>query len=388
LSRAQPERGFELPRLGLRYLGKADEPWLAALLDEHARFFGRKRLELRERLRRPLAVRAPKNKLRLAIQLLERLIPDLDKPRLSPREVRARVFVAACRVDAPRAAVLIQVAAELGASVDELESTLLCDLAGERRLGEVPEELTAAQLAVLTNHALVLRLLKRATTVRIRASDNAGALARQARLLGLICSVSRGQGKEALQLDISGPLVLFRKTAFYGRALALLLPRIASCQGFELEATCAASRGQPASTFVVHAADPIFPTRDVLAPKRLLDTRFARDFARARSDWRLFPDPPALESAGALLFPDFELVHRVHSERRCYLEILGFWTHRHLADKLRSYRAAGAPKVILCVDERRRCNEAELPPLADVVPYKNRIDVQKILARLEAWGDG
>lgn len=387
MSRGQPEGGLEPPRLGLRYLGKADERWLAALLDEHARFFGRKRLELRERLRQPLALRAPKNKLRLAIQLLERLVPDFDKPRLAPREVRARVFVAASGLDIPRAAVLAQVASELGASVNELESTLLCDLAGERRLGKVPEELTAAQLAVLTNHALVLRLLKRATTVRIRASDNAGALARQARLLGLICTVARGEGDEALQLDISGPLVLFRKTALYGRALASLLPRAASCRGFELEATCAASRGQPASTFVVHAGDPIFPTRDVLAPKRLLDSRFARDFARARSDWQLIREPPPLESAGALLFPDFELVHRVDSERRCLLEILGFWTHRHLADKLRSYRAAGVAKVILCVDERRRCNEAELPPLANVVPYKNRIDVKQVLARLEACGD-
>jgi predicted nuclease of restriction endonuclease-like RecB superfamily len=388
LSRELPDSAFEPPRLGLRYLGQRDQPWLSALLDEHARFFGRKRCELRERLREPFALRAPKNKLRLAIQLLERLVPDVEKTRLLPREVRARVFAAASRLEVPRAAVLAQVACELGATVDELEAGLLSDLAGERRVGRLPEELSAAHLAISINHALVLQLLKRATMVRIRASEDAGALVRHARLLGLICNVSRGDGAEALQLDISGPLALFRKTALYGRALASLLPRAASCQSFELEATCSATRGQIASTFVVRAGDPIFPTRDLPVEKRRLDARFARDFTRARSDWQLLTEPKPVEAAGTVLFPDFELAHRQRPERRFLLEILGFWTHRHVAEKLRSYRAAGQSRVILCVDERRRCNEAELPPMAPIVPYKDRVDVKQVLARLEAWIDG
>jgi hypothetical protein len=388
LSRGLLEGGFVPPRLGLRYFGERDEPWLSALLDEHARFFGRKRVELRERLREPLALRAPKNKLRVAVQLLERLVPDVEKPRLNPREVRARLFATAAQLDVPRAAVLAQVGTELGASAEELESALLCDLAGERRLGRIPAELTPTHLALLANHSLVSRLLQRSSSVRIEAVGNTGDLARHARRLGLICNVTRARVDDALRLDISGPLALFRKTALYGRALASLLPRVGACQSFELEATCTASRGQSNASFVVRAGDPIFPTRDLPQDKRRLDIRFGRDFARARSDWQLRAEPPPLDAAGTLLFPDFELVHRSDRERRCLLEIVGFWTHRHLADKLRSYRAAGVTRVILCVDERRRCNDAELPTPANVVPYKNRIDVARVLALLESWVDG
>lgn len=386
MSPALPERGLLPSRLGLRYFGERDEPWLSALLDEHARFSGRKRVELRERLREPLALPAPKNKLRIATQLLERLVPDVAKPRLVPREVRAYLFGAAARLDLPRTIVLEQVAAELAASVEELQAALLCDLAGERRLGQVPPELSPAHLAVLANHNLVARLLKRASNVRIKAAGNTGALARHARLLGLICNVSRVEG-DALLLDISGPFALFRKTALYGRALSSLLPRAAKCHYFELEARCAASRGQLASTFVVRSNDPIFPTRDLPAEGRRIDARFARDFTRTRSEWALRREPPPLEADGVLLFPDFELASRQQPERRFLLEILGFWTHQHLAEKLRNYRAAGAGRVILCVDERRRCSEAELPLMPHVVPYRNRVDVKRLLTVLDSWSD-
>jgi predicted nuclease of restriction endonuclease-like RecB superfamily len=386
LSQGQPSSNADMSRWALRYLGPRDEPWLGALLDEHARHLGRKRVELRERLREPLAVRAPKNKLRLAIQVLERIVPDADEPRLSPRAVRARLFAAAAQELAPRVRVLAQVASELGVGVDELESSLLCDLAGERRLGAVPEQLSPAHLAVVVNHSLVSRLLKRAATVRIKASDQTGALVRHARLLGLICRVSRNASAHgSVLLEISGPFALFRKTHLYGRALASLLPRMASCRWFELEVRCVAGRGQLVSTSLVSSRDPIFPKRHVAAAERRLDQRFTRDFGRLASDWQVLAEPRPLEAPGALLFPDFELVHRCQSERRFLLEIMGFWTYQHVAEKLRQYRAAGIEHVILCIDERRRCSEAELPQLAHVLPYKNRIDAKQVLSVMQTW---
>ncbi len=42
------------------YLTERDHPWLRAALDEHARFVGRRRNELRERMREPLPTPAPK----------------------------------------------------------------------------------------------------------------------------------------------------------------------------------------------------------------------------------------------------------------------------------------------------------------------------------------
>jgi predicted nuclease of restriction endonuclease-like RecB superfamily len=374
-----------VPGAALRphYLGPRDEAWLTLLLEEHARFVGRKRIELRERLREPLPLRAPRAKLRLAVQLLERLVPDADAPRLVPRDVRARVFRAAASVPGSRADVLVAVAAELGTSADELEACLLCDLAGQRRLGAVPAELTAAHLSLLLNYELVTRLLKRASTVRFHVAAGAGTLARKAQRLGLICRVVRDSPSgESVIVELSGPFALFRRTALYARALGSLLPHAAACASFVLEAHCAAKRGQLACTFVVHATDPIFPLRALPSDARGLDRRFARDFARLTSEWRISHEPRPLAAPGSLLFPDFELVHTRDPSRRFLLEILGFWTHHYLAEKLAHYRSAGVENVILCVDERRCCSEAELPPRARVLPFKNRIDAARLLELL------
>jgi predicted nuclease of restriction endonuclease-like RecB superfamily len=365
------------------YLGPRDEPWLQLVLDEHVRFLGRKRLELRERLREPLRLRAPKAKLRLVLHVMERLGPDADAPRLSPRDVREGVFRASARGGGTRSDVLTGVAAELGASVDELEACLLCDLAGERRLGALPAELTPQQLALLVNYELVARLLKRATVVRLHGAGGVAALGRQAQRLGLICSTVRLPASDGLTLELSGPFALFRKTALYARALASLLPRAAACASFALEARCRARHGELESTFMVHATDPIFPTGALPREARGVDARFARDFARLGSAWQLSPEPRPLVAPGTLLFPDFELVHTADPARRFALEIVGFWTHRYVAEKLAHYRAAGVERIILCVDERRCCSEAELPPRARVLSFKTRIDAAQVLRLLE-----
>ena len=79
-------------RIVPHYLGAPDEPWLRALIEECGRFVGRKRTELRERLREPLPTRAPKAKLRVAIHVLDALCRDRTTSATPPKEARAAVF--------------------------------------------------------------------------------------------------------------------------------------------------------------------------------------------------------------------------------------------------------------------------------------------------------
>ena len=383
MPRALLSGGDESEPSSLPYLGPRDEPWLRALLDEHGRYVGRKRVELRERLRAPLTVRAPKAKLRAAIKVLERAIPDVAMSALIPRELRFRAFRAAAQ-GAGREAALTRIAEELGASLDDVEGALFADLAGERRLGAVPADLSASSLALLVNQALVLGLLKRSTTVRITAWGHARELVRHAHRLGLICSVAREAGEDArVVLDISGPFSLFRRTDVYGRALASLLLRAARCHDFRLVARCALGRGPDTATFVVQASDPIFPAREPAPHDGRLEAAFVSAFGRAAPDWELMREPPPVEVRGTLLFPDFELVHRHDPARRCLLEIIGFWTPAYLTQKLRRFREAGFARVILCIDARRRCSDDDLPANAKIVRYKRRIDPRAVLALLQ-----
>jgi uncharacterized protein len=248
------------------------------------------------------------------------------------------------------------------------------------------------------------RSQRSAESVRITAWGNTRALVRQARLHGLICNIRRApppehsssttHGTEGLdtlqaasidgvQLEVSGPLSLFRHTLLYGRALCALVPRALWCPRFELKAVCEAGPGIASMTLAVRSGDPIRPGRELKAFDSKLEERFAKAFRKAARDWDLVREPCPVETDGSLIFPDFELVHRRDPTRRFLLEIVGFWTPKYLEEKLRKLRQAKLDNVILCIDEARACSDATLPAHATIVRYKRRIDVESVLAILE-----
>ena len=182
-------------------------------------------------------------------------------------------------------------------------------------------------------------------------------------------------------LSISGPFALFRHTLVYGRALSELVPLVASCARFSLSAACLV-KGQPL-TFHLASGDPVFPS---VEPRRFdsrLEERFARDILRLAPDWDLFREPEAFEASGHLIFPDFLLRYRPDPSRCFWIEIAGFWTPEYVHRKLAALRAARVPNLILCVDENRRCSEADLPPGTPVLRFRKRIYVSLVLEVLE-----
>jgi predicted nuclease of restriction endonuclease-like RecB superfamily len=385
-------------RIVPHYLTVHDEPWLRSLMDECARFVGRKRTELHERLREPLLARAPKAKLRIALHVLDGLCSERTTSAVPPKEARAAVFREASLTQARRIAVITRVAESFGVTAIELENALFADLRGERRVAELPKSVTPSQLALDANIAIVSSLVRRAAHVRISVWGNSRALVRHARLMGLICrlysvregtprrgdlgglNVSRGEAPEGVVLDVSGPFTLFRHTQVYGRALASLVPRMAWCNDYELTAACALGRGSQLSTFVLRSGDPIGAGRELARHDSRLEERFDRDFRRAAPDWDVIREPRPVSSGNTLIFPDFELVHRGDKNRRWLLEIVGFWTQKYLTEKLERLRAAGIERLVLCIDQNRRCAEGDLPRDARVIRYKTKIDPRAVLA--------
>lgn len=394
---------LEDERIVPHYFTARDEPWLRVLMDEYAGFVGRKCSELHERLREPLPTRIPKAKLRIAIQVLDALSRERPPAPVPPKEARAALFRAAAEGQAARDAVLHSVAASFAVSAVELENALFADLRGERRVTELPPSLSPSQLAIDANLAIVTGLIRRAAHVRIAVWGNSRALVRHARLVGLICTLSRAERStmptraavresllaaseappEGVTLDISGPFALFRHTEVYGRALASLIPRVAWCNEFELTAACALGRGGQLSSFVLRSGDPIGAGRELSRFDSRLEQKFARDFRRAAPDWELIREPRPIASGKSLIFPDFELVHRHDSSRRWLLEIVGFWTQKYLSEKLASLRAAKIDNLVLCIDQNRLCAEDDLPTDARVIRYKKRIDPCAVLAIVE-----
>jgi uncharacterized protein len=393
-------------QLVLHYLTEKDHPWLRALIDEYERGVGSKQSDLLARLKEPLTTPAPKAKQRLAVAVLQRLTDARAKACVPPREARWLAFTAAAQSAAAREEILGVAAEQLGIDVESLEGALFADLRSERAACPIPAGLSPERIALEANLRLVNSWVQRARTVRISAWGNTRALVRQARLHGLICSIRRAtparsgsprppslaaNGLDALpqnptegvELEISGPLALFRHTLIYGRALSSLIPRALWCHRFELRAACEISSGGAMATLTVRSGDPLRADRELPAYDSQLEQRFARDFRKAATSWNVVREPRPIESLGSLIFPDFELVHRRDPDRRWLLELVGFWTPKYLDEKLRKLRAARLEHVLLCIDRERACTDAELPKDAQILFFKRRVDVRAVLAIIE-----
>lgn len=361
------------------YLGNADLPWLRTLLDEADRFRGRPRADLEARLGEPLPFEVAPWKVRLSGRVLLALEGRPPRPEVPSRTVRAVVFGEAAH-GGPRDEVLERAASVLGLEARRIDEVLYADLPSQRPVPALGAELGPVELAQRVNLALVQALVARTRSMSIRAIGGARDLVRHAKREGLLCTVRAAPEAEGYCLDVSGPLALFKKTAVYARALAGLVPRLAWCRRYTLEALYEGDYGP--RTVLVRSGDPIAPSREPVRYDSALEERFAREFARLAPEWDVIREPEPVPVGETLVFPDFALVSRVDPRRQWMLEIVGFWTPGYLAQKLERLRALNAPRLVVCVDAARACAAEDLPPGARVVRFRRRIDPAAVLAAL------
>jgi uncharacterized protein len=370
-----------------RYLTARDHGWLERLLDEHEAHVGRRKLELDRRLGELFDAAAAssrsKSKLLLALRVLDRLAQTRTHALVSPKQARALTFRAAAGSGAPRGRILADVGAQLGVSGAELASSLFADLPGERSVCSLGSPSPAA-FAERINAALIASLVARAISVRIVARGRGGSLIRRARAFGLICLARRGAIGE-LELELSGPAALFRRTTIYARALTGLLPQLASCESFELRAACLLPRTEDVATLVVRSGGPGTAPSELASADPRSDLRFVRDVRRIAPDWEVRADPPPIESDQLLVFPDYELIGPGDPGQRWFVEVLGFWTPEYLATKLERLRQAGIDRLILCVDTQRGCGPGELPDDPRIIGHRLRVDAGRLFSRLDAF---
>ena len=237
-------------RAFIDYLGPQDEPWVRVLLAEMARFEGRRRRELAERLAEPLPCEAPHFKRRAASRALlalwrrepaegapaPRRAPARSLPR--PAALRQELFGAAAATEAPATTIADAAAARLGLTREAVLDLLFADLPGERPVRAPNPPPTPAEAMLRTNLAIAQAVLMRASRVELRVEGGVRPIVRLAKLRGLLCTILDVPDLGRPMLELSGPFSLFQHTLLYGRALAELLPHLAWCARFELRAAC------------------------------------------------------------------------------------------------------------------------------------------------------
>jgi uncharacterized protein len=365
----------------LSLLDETDRPWVAALLDLVEHSLGVPWRVLLERVE--LAALAPASRTNLVLAALRRLTGGGAARGRVARRVRALVLGHPALDAAARATRLEAASAALGIAAEDLETLLWADIARERPVtlpGGRPAELAVMALANLER---IERCVRRAHGVRIwlREQEASHGLVRAASRHGVIAKVLR-EDAGGLTLELAGPLSLFHATTVYGRALAALVGLLADHADFELviagdpaDREPDKSRARSSASRELRVTPPV-----ILPPVRVRGRRAPSPAERLAHDleargWSVLRAPEPIASGQTLLFPDLAALPPGAREP-VLVELIGFSTADYLAHRLASYHAAGAGRVVLCVDERR--GSVAIAP--GVLPFTRRVDPDQLAA--------
>lgn len=382
---------FPRELLSVRRRGDEVAPVLAPVDDEHLALAADLVALFREHVGRPreeLSRRVEERELRLGTRfklarglalLLERRSAFAVGSRVDPASVRRVVFEQSARLcggaattQDERARVLAEAGRLLAMAPGEVERALFADddealvLAAFDAPG--PEWLLRRH-----NLALAQTLLFDATRLDVWIAQSFRSFLSLVKLHGLMHVVTR-EPDGTHRVTIDGPVSLFRDTRRYGTAMAKLLPGLARCAPWRLEARVQDpfDRGKERVFRVDSATLPVpagAPVDEEPSYDSGVEARFAQGWASLRGPWRLLREPAALQvEGGELVIPDFGFAWG-DGPALAYLEIVGYWTPEYLARKLRKLRAL-PPDVplLLAVDADLGVPAHDFP--GDVLPYK------------------
>ena len=391
-------------RIVPQYLNPNDPQWrdvAERLLELFRSQQGRTRAELEDDIREVLGDQPG----HLVHQGLAKLLEDRcefevqagDHPPEAVRECLFRTAAAhrrrAAETGEPfdRAAVLGEVAAELGVPPELLERGMFADLKAEQRLVAFAD-LTAERLLHRYNEALAQAVLLRATglevTVRNETPQRYRQLFRAVKFHRLICEIEPA-GEDAYRLRLDGPLSLFSATQRYGLQLALFLPSLLQCRDFDLRATVRWGTQRTGKVFLLSSADGLrshVPDYGSYVPKEL--EMFAQQFAKTAPDWEIRTEPAVLPFADWVWVPDYQLVHR-DSGACVYLEVLGFWRRLDVEKQLRRLRQDLPGQFLLAVSEQFLTDEKAGDELgAEVYRFKRQPLAEEVARRARRLVEG
>ena len=359
------------------YLRDAAE--LVKLFAEHE---GRTRGELDARLEEFVGVGTDYKILRGLIKLLTDRCEFETAAAKDPVELRRALFLKArerhpvVAFDAAREELVAEAAREVGCPPEAVLAGLYADLPENQRLASF-ERLTAAELLDLYNVAQAQALLYRCVQMRLfvepQSPEGYRELFGAVKAYRLLHTV-RGNAREGYEVRLDGPVSMFHRSQKYGVQMAVFLPALLLCAGWRMRAEI--SQRQAGTVFYE------LDSRQTRLRSHYLSVtpyetpaleQLASKWETFDTPWRLEPSSRVVDLGESVFIPDFVLSHP--DGRQVYLEILGFWTPRHLQERLREFAHAGLKNFLLAAwDELRGSRDplARIPP--NTLVYKTKLD--------------
>ncbi len=240
--------------------------------EAHARLVGEKR----DHVEAVLATLEVPARDRVAALGLRKVIEDRCEFEVEaaadPEELRHDVFWAAAaahraldvRAELDREAVLAEVAARRGTTVEAIEAGLYADLRGSEILKRV-EPISPEAAIERYNLGLAQAILLRAARVVVRVeAGEAGDTARYRRLFRAarfhqLIHVVEGSATSGYTITLDGPFSLFDAVQRYGLRLALFLPSVLAFPEFHVRADVLWGKERSPAVFEIEPGDGLVP---------------------------------------------------------------------------------------------------------------------------------
>ncbi|HKS30735.1 MAG TPA: DUF790 family protein [Pyrinomonadaceae bacterium] len=389
-------------RCGPRYIDRRDEDYLRdadALIRIFSEHEGRPRRELAHALEEYVGTGTDYKILRGLIKLLMDRCEFETHSAVEPAEIRRALFTRATAAhpvlsdSESRETILHEVALELGASPDAIVNSLYADLPENQKLTEF-ESLTPEKLLDVYNLAQAQALLYHCVEMRLDVEplgrDDYRELFSAIKAYRLIHTI-KGDARTGYQLRLDGPVSMFHRSQKYGVQMAVFLPALLMCKGWEMRAEIASGKpGRENAFFELSSSQKRLQSDylEGLADENPVKERFAAKWEKYETEWTLSASREVIALGESAFIPDFVLKHP--QGQTFYLEVLGFWTPTHLARRLKEFAHARFSNFILAAwDELRGSRDplTTVPP--HIIVFKRSLDpvaVELMLNELAGMG--
>jgi predicted nuclease of restriction endonuclease-like RecB superfamily len=360
-----------------------DATHLIKLFNEHE---GRARRELDQALEEYVGIGTDYKILRGFIKLLTDRCSFETASAKDPIEIRRALFLKACashpvtQGEGTRVEVIEEAARELDCAPEVVTQGLYADLPENQKLTDF-EQLNSIELLNLYNLAQAQALLYRSTEMRLfvetQNPESYRELFAAIKAYRLIHTI-KGSSSAGYEVRLDGPVSIFHHSQKYGIQMAVFLPALLLCKGWRMQAQIAqpSSNGSPKVAFfeLDHTQKQLHSHYlSAALSENPISEKLAASWGRVETSWELEPSREVIDLGESAFIPNYVLRHE--DGQQIYLEILGFWTPRHLKERLKEFEHAGVKNFILAAwDELRGSRDplTRVPP--HIIIFKRSLD--------------
>ena len=274
----------------------------------------------------------------------------------------------------------------------QIERALYADLKEEQHLQSF-KKAKPDWLLKRYNVALAQTVLFRASELKVRILNQPKAkyreLFRRIKFFQLMYRV-RGNAEEGYELELDGPMSLFKSCQKYGLQMASFLPTLLHMSEWSLEATVLWGKARQPRQFHLTHEQGLEPYHWMVGQWQPEEMQFLKKrFPKQKTDWTLTEETDLIDLGGeGVLVPDYVFLHEP-TGKRVVMEIFGYWRKGGLAKRLELLKKHGPPDILLAVSEELHVDEeltADLPQ--EVYTFRTIPNAREVADRLDGMLKG